>query len=588
MTATRLFAALLLLGALPAALAKETFLPAPPPPDRDFYVQAVAPWIEEQCAPCHRAEGAGAFLLAPPDDDGDAQRRRRKDFERVLPFVNRRSPWESRLLLKPLDPLEGGDPHVGGVLLAPDTEAYDRLLDFLCGATPTNLPPEVYFEKPEIRARPGETVVIDGRGSYDRDREDMEHLAYHWTLVARPAESRVRLADRRASRLEIKPDTGGSYVVELRVGDGKVWSAPRQVTVEVFDHVQVARTKPGGISGLERTDAQNLKRLRRLYLDVLGRSPTPAEALAEERKGIDALVRNILLRAEGGRAWVEEVTIRFGLYGDYRPVGDEAALLALRIPAESLAPPIVEGVLARDPSFMRRHPPGRSLATAVAELLLGRSPTAQEIAAAVELAAGRSAEVPGLGRLADPRAWLLAVLDSEAFRRAAVLRRLDRFLASGDARSRLERAMGAVARGPKAWRAFCEDMLRDDRYLGRRQLRPKDPVTFLRTLFVDLLERKPTDRELAALVQAVETMPGQSAAFAAVVRVLVDSGEAPIPLLVEIEDGPRWVTDRFLRYLGRPPSAAEMKAYGDGLLHPQGGPELVIHALLTGPEYACR
>ena len=312
----------------------------------------------------------------------------------------------------------------------------------------------------------------------------MDKLVFFWTLVARPAESRVRLMDRRGSRLEIKPDTGGSYVVELRVGDGKVWSAPREVTVEVFDHVQVARAKPGGISGLEKTDEQSLKRLRRLYLDVLGRSPTPPEAIAEARKGVDALVRNILLRAEGGRAWVEEVSIRLGLYGDYRPVGEEAATLALRIPAESLAPPVVEGVLARDPSFLRRHPQGRSLAQAIGELLLGRPATEAEIAASVELAAGRPAEIPGLGRVADSRAWLIGVLDSDAFRRAAVLRRLERFLASGDARSRLPRALGAIRESQKAWRTLMEDVLRDERYLERRRLRRKETVTFLRTLFV--------------------------------------------------------------------------------------------------------
>lgn len=93
---------------------------------------------------------------------------------------------------------------------------------------------------------------------------------------------------------------------------------------------------------------------------------------------------------------------------------------------------------------------------------------------------------------------------------------------------------------------------------------------------------------MAALVRAVGAMGGDTAAFAAVVRIMIDSGQAPIPLLVDIYDLPRWLKDRFLRYLGRPPTPAELKAYGTVVQDPEGGPELIIQALLTGAEYACR
>jgi hypothetical protein len=564
----------------------EEFLPPPPPPDRDFYMAKVAPWIEAHCADCHGA-GGGALRLSPAAAGGDVARRR-ADFERLRPFVDTQAPWESRLLRKVLEPADGGDGHAGGAFLSTEDAAYDVLLDFVSGATLSNLPPEIWFEKSEIRAKPGETVEIDGRGSYDRDIEDMDDLAWYWELYARPAGSRVLIDDRRASRLTFEPDTGGSYVFRLRVGDGKVWSAPRAITVEVFQYVELAKSEPGGVTKLATTEPQLLRRLRRLYLDVLGRPPTPAEAVAEERRGLKDLVRNITLRAEGARAWVEEVALRFGLHGDHRPVGEEARALALRIPAESTPPHVVEATLAGDPSFLARHPPGRELADAIARLLLGRAPTATEVLAAADLAAGKSAHIPGVGAVADARAWLDGVLASDVFVRASLRRRLGRFLDSGDVDRRIERALGAVREGPKAWRAFLEDVLLSAGYLGRKRLRPKEPLTFFRSLYVDLLERKPTDRELSALVAAADAMPGESAALAAIVRVLIDSGEARIPLLVEIRDGPAWVTDRFLRYLGRRPRPAEMKACGEALLHPDGGPELVIHALLTGAEYMCR
>jgi len=586
---------ILLVAALGFALAvtasagpKDKFLPPPPGPDRDFYVKHIAPWVEQHCIACHRGVGGGALAFVQPSEGLSELKRRRADFERIVPFVNSRVPWESRLFLKTLSVGEGGDPHVGGSFFRTEDEAHDTLLDFISGATLTNLPPEVWFEHTEIRAKPKEEVIIDGRGAFDRDREDMDKLAYWWALYARPAESRVIVADRRASRLAFRPDTGGTYVFTLRVGDGKVWSAARPVTIEVFASVRVEKSEPGGISGLEDATAQGLRRLRRLYLDVLGRSPTPGEAIAEERQGTRALVKNILLRAEMGRAWVEEVSIRFGLFGDYRPVSDDAIDLALRVPSENLPPHLVERALALDPSFLRRHPSGRPLADAIAERLRGRPSTEEETLAAIALAEGKTVAMPGLGAVDSPRAWLIKVLDSKGFRRAAMLRRLERFLDSGDARKHIGRALNAVEDGNKVWREYLEGVLNDRSYLERKKLRPKGTVTFLRCLFVDLLERKPTDREMAALVRAVGAMGGDTAAYAAIVRIMIDSGQAALPDLVDIYDLPRWLKDRFLRYLGRLPTSAELKAYGEAIGHPEGGVELIIQALLTGAEYACR
>jgi len=313
------------------ARAKEEFLPPPPAPDREFYVKHIAPFMEAHCAVCHR-RGGGTFRMLRLDAGLNERMRRHADFERVLSFVKSNAPWESRLYLKILAVGEGGDEHVGGSFFSTEDDEHDTMLDFLSGATLTNLAPEVWFEKQEIRAKPREKVVVDGHGSFDRDRGDMDRLTFWWELYARPAESAVTVQDRRASRLVFEPDTGGSYVFFLRVGDGKVWSAPRPVTIEVFDHVEVKRKDPGGISGLEKTEVELLRRVRRLYLDILGRSPTPAEAIAEERRGPKNLVKNILLRSESGRAWVEALQVRLGLIGDYRPTGD-------RLPAPASAGP---------------------------------------------------------------------------------------------------------------------------------------------------------------------------------------------------------------------------------------------------------
>ncbi len=571
---------------LPGVCAGEKLTP-PPPPDRGFYVQHLAAWVEDKCMDCHRG-GGGALRFDKPRAGQSELERRRSDFERIRAFVNPNVPWESRLYLKLLHPADGGDPHVGGPFVGVDDEEHDTLLDFVSGATLSNLPPEVYLGETSILAKPGEEVVIDGRDSYDRDREDMDKLVYWWELYAKPPGSSAQLPDKRASRFVFEPDMGGSYVFRLRVSDGKVWSAPRDVAVEVFHHVHAEKRDPGGISGLEKLDVGRLQRIRRLYLDVYGRGPTPSEAITESGNGIKLLVSTILVRAESGRAWYQALTARYGLYGDHRPVSDEAIALPLRIPAEVTPPAVAEAVLLRDPAFLRRHPPGRALAHALIGLGLGRPPSDAEVAAAIELANERETEMPGLGRVVSSRDWIEKVLASPAFEHAAVVRRLGRFLDSGDAASRSGAALTAIQTGGGAWRAFQEKILLSEAYLGRKRLRPKDDLTFVRSLFYDLLERKPTDRELAAMLHAVGQLPGRGAPLAALAKVMIDSGDVPLPLLVHIKDAPRWIKDRFLRYLGRPPRAKELEAYGKALLHPSGGPWLVLQGLLTTPEYACR
>lgn len=78
----------------------------------------------------------------------------------------------------------------------------------------------------------GQSVAIDGTTS-----KSPEHLAltYRWRLASRPAGSIALLSGSDGPTVSVTPDVAGSYVVELDVFDGELWSSrPADVSVPAF------------------------------------------------------------------------------------------------------------------------------------------------------------------------------------------------------------------------------------------------------------------------------------------------------------------------------------------------------------------
>lgn len=554
------------LALLVASLARETAAKDPPvaasPPDLGFYVRTVARWTDEHCAACHREAGAGGLRLLPPAADRDGEReRRRLELESLRRFVDPESPWTSRLLRKVLGEDRGGLPHAGGAFLRPEDDAYDDLLDFACGATTTNLPPEPDPGK-DRRAALGEEVALDASASFDRDDDPMR---FRWQLAVRPPGSRAALTALDEKATSLRPDVSGTYVVRLRVFDGKVWSAWRPVVLEVLERTGPEAPDPVATSGLEALDPAALRRVRSVYGDVLGRAPTPPEALLHASKPAVEVAGILLATLEAGRALVEDAALRLGLVGDFDPVSEAALALPYRLAGGEATPADVEAALARDPAFLRAHPEGPALGRAVAALL-GRAPTEDDVA-------------PGRGTAAA----LEAALAGEPFRVAALRRLAGRYLGPADAEA------VPVARATESVAVLARAFVASPAWAGAGEARREaDDLAFVRALYADLLGRRPTTAEVVAVTRAIVAVPGSRAGRAAVVAVLLDSGEVMLPLVVDLKDPDAWVADRFRRTLGRAPTEHEARVYRTALLDPAGGPHLVVRGLLTSPEYASR
>lgn len=74
----------------------------------------------------------------------------------------------------------------------------------------------------------GEVVTVDGSLSRDPDGQT---LSYTWDWVSKPASSAAILASGNAAKAAFVADVAGTYVLSLVVSDGKVRSAPVNVTV---------------------------------------------------------------------------------------------------------------------------------------------------------------------------------------------------------------------------------------------------------------------------------------------------------------------------------------------------------------------
>jgi len=90
-----------------------------------------------------------------------------------------------------------------------------------------NAPP-VAEAGPDLETIPGSPVTLDGGGSFDPNGDP---IAYQWSIASAPAGSGAVIPSPNASNPLFEPDVEGIFVIRLVVGDGRLYSAPDNVTV---------------------------------------------------------------------------------------------------------------------------------------------------------------------------------------------------------------------------------------------------------------------------------------------------------------------------------------------------------------------
>ena len=98
---------------------------------------------------------------------------------------------------------------------------------------------------PDQTATVGDTVTLDGSGSFD---VDLDPLFYAWSFSFQPPGSTAGLTDADRELASFIPDLAGLYVAQLIVGDGLLFGTPDTATVDVapLNHPPVITSTPGG------------------------------------------------------------------------------------------------------------------------------------------------------------------------------------------------------------------------------------------------------------------------------------------------------------------------------------------------------
>lgn len=337
-------------------------------------------------------------------------------------------------------------------------------------------------------------------------------------------------------------------------------------------------------------DPADLAWTRRATLDVLQRTPTPAELrtrLGAPRRLVAARTYATL---EAMQVWLEEELYHFLLIDNFRPRTRAIRTLPQRLLARQVSVRDAIAEIMLTTSFSLRNPGNDTFVTVVLEQGLGL--TVQKSRNRPILAAGKrmydGERVRFLGAVGSSQADVIRIVLSQRRFSEHLLDRHHRRLFGEPLplRSKAARAVvDELHRDPYRFFPILARWIASDDYHARlARKKPRSDHQFVRSLYMDLLGRTPDYQELRNMRNALQSMADSSPLRAVLAKVILDSGKARIP---ECEPGGEetFVRTCFLRYLGREPSQRETARFAGMLREGECEPAHVVRALVQSPEY---
>jgi hypothetical protein len=565
-------------------------------PDLLFFAREVAGDLHARCAGCHSdPESAGRLLLQPLDNPAEPARAKvLANYRKTLSFLDADAPADSPLLKKAL----GEANHPGGAIYTSRTSKdFVDLLHFAMGATLDNRPPEAIVQK-RYETGVGKELEIDGTLSGDPEGDP---LTYRWQLTERPAGSRTMVTGADSGTARLLPDRRGLYRLELVVGDGKLWSLPAGLIVVAqpargtarpperkADPVRPTPRAPRKTLVERRLDPMRLKLIRRLYFDLRWRSPRLDEIEYWYDRTHGEMVRAFLEDEETWDTWYEQQLFYFLLLDRFRPKEGRVTTIPARLTRGEITMERALEEIVRSQYFNARNPGNDTFVTVVLEQCLGM--VVQERKNKRILETGKKMydgyRVRLFKETGDSQADFVRIVFRQRALYDHLVGRAWKTLHGAELDKKRRKAFvdRCVAK-PGSFRELWTEWLTGAEYVeGVTRPRTKGEVPYVRSLFLDTLDRLPSYQELRNVRNAFLSLADPTPVRFVMGRVLLESDQARIPgsaLLLK-----QFVLEQFVRLFARQPTDRELTTFVGALKNdPAVTPQVVLYTLISSPEY---
>lgn len=327
--------------------------------------------------------------------------------------------------------------------------------------------------------------------------------------------------------------------------------------------------------------------LRAIHLDLLGRPPTIADRARWNGRSLKEFLETTLHGEEFWRNWLDEELYYFLLIDNFRPVAEPVLELPRLLAQGELGVRDALHLISLSASFDRRNPGPDTFVTVVLEQYLGVDITRFQR----ELEIGKRIYDGGmgvfLGKRGNSQADVVRIaVDDDRMLRHYLMRQHRRIQCGEPDGKTLAQCAERLEQEPLAYPSILLDWMLSPLYEARLDRRaPLTNRLFVRTLFIDLVDRLPNEAEAFRIRSALDGLADACALRSILARLLLDSKTAVLPLRQEISDPPAWIQGLFERLLGRMPTQEESAVFVDAFQDSACEPATVVYALVSHPEY---
>ena len=327
--------------------------------------------------------------------------------------------------------------------------------------------------------------------------------------------------------------------------------------------------------------------LRAVYLDLLGRPPFAAEREAWLGHGRHELLEALIGSEGHWWHWFAEQLYYFFLIDNFRSASARAAAIPADLAQGRLNVREAIHRIALSPSFELRNPGADTFVTVVLEQLTGLKVQAQPRVLEIGKRLYDGGEGVFLGQTGHSQADVIRIaMEDKRFGRVFIERESRNLLRADATPRQLADWARAFDKEPAQYPELLHEWMLSPAYDARlAQVAPMPNRLFVPSLFVDLLGRRPEPAEERRMRTALDGLADPGPLRAVLARLLIDSGQVPLPEKAEIRDPTSWVADLFKRLLGRAASEAELKAFVTAFHDPECRPSTVLYAIVSHPDY---